>query len=165
MSKNNTEREERRVTRTGGKPQVEWQTGRREGQPVRIDNVERESTIIFQDDDDEIYEDPHENDTDEEGGQEKSTNKNQKDDNEIDSENDQDVDDDDTVEITTTKITQEENDTNEDTNIDRDEEKIAKMVRKQKAVVDLLQKHREDLLGILAQQTEPLMFLKNATTR
>ena len=99
MSKDNTAREKRRVTRTGGVPQVEWQTGRREGQPVRIDNVERESTtaedVIFQDDDDEIYEDPHENDTDEEGGQEKSTNKNQKDDNEIDSENDQDVDDDD----------------------------------------------------------------------
>ena len=44
MSKDNTERGKRRVTRTGGVPQVEWQTGRREGQPVRIDNVEREST-------------------------------------------------------------------------------------------------------------------------
>ena len=33
------------------------------------------------------------------------------------------------------------------------------MVRKQKAVVDLLQKSREDILRTLAQQTEPLMFL------
>ena len=45
-----------------------------------------------------------------------------------------------------------ENETNEDTNIDRDEEKIAKMVRKQKAVVDLLQKPRDDIMRILAQQ-------------
>ena len=169
MSKDNTERGKRRVTRTGGVPQVEWQTGRREGQPVRIDNVERESTtaegVFFQDDDDEIYVDVHEKDNEEEVRQEKITNNNQKDDNGSDSEHEQDMDEDDTVEITTTKITQEDKETNGSTNIDRDEEKNAKMVRKQKAVVDLLQKHREDILRILAQQTEPLMFLKNATTR
>ena len=161
MRKDNTERGKRRVTRTGGVPQVEWQTGRREGQPVRIDNVERESTTA---DDDEIYVDVHEKDNEEEVRQEKITNNNQKDDNGSDSEHEQDMDEDDTVEITTTKITQEDKETNGSTNIDRDEEEIAKMVRKQKAVVDLLQKPREDILRILAQQTEPLMFLKNATT-
>ena len=94
----------------------------------------------------------HEKDTDEEVRYEKITNKNQKDDNGSDSENEQDTDEDDTVEITTTKITQEDKEINRSTDIDRDEEKIAKMVRKQKAVVDLLQKPREDIMRILAQQ-------------
>ena len=57
------------------------------------------------------------------------------------------------------QITQEDKGKNGNTNNDRDEEKITKVVRKQKAVVDLLQKPREDILRILAQQTEPLMFL------
>ena len=70
MSKDNTERGKRRVTRIGGVPQVEWQTGRREGQPVRIDNVEREPTsaedVFFQDDDDEIYVGVQDKESDEE---------------------------------------------------------------------------------------------------
>ena len=131
--------------------------GRREGQPVRIDNVERDSTtdedVLFQDDDDEIYVDVHDKENNEEVRKEKITNKDQKDDNRSDSENEQDMEEDDTVEIITTKITQEDNETNRSTNIDHDEEKIAKMVRKQKAVVDLLQKPRDDILRILAQQT------------
>ena len=103
--------------------------------------------------------DVHEKDNEEEVRQEKITNNNQKDDNGSDSEHEQDMDEDDTVEITTTKITQEDKETNGSTNIDRDEEKNAKMVRKQKAVVDLLQKPRDDILRILAQEIEPFMFL------
>ena len=57
------------------------------------------------------------------------------------------------------KITQEDKGKNGNTNNDRDEEKITKVVRKQKAVVDLQQKPSEDILRILAQQTELLMFL------
>ena len=86
--------------------------GRREGQPVRIDNVERDSTtdedVLFQDDDDEIYVDVHDKENNEEVRKEKITNKDQKDDNRSDSENEQDMDEDDTMQITTTKITQED---------------------------------------------------------
>ena len=57
------------------------------------------------------------------------------------------------------QITQEDKGKNGNTNNDRDEKKIAKVVRKQKAVVDLQQKLREGILRILAQQTELLMFL------
>ena len=136
---------------------------RREGQPVRIDNVERDSTtdedVLFLDDDDEIYVDVHDKENNEEVRKEKITNKDQKDDNGSDSENEQDMDEDGTMEITTTKITQEDKEKNGSTNIDRGEEIIAKMVRKQKAVVDLLQKPREDILRILAQEIEPFMFI------
>ena len=48
---------------------------------------------------------------------------------------------------------------NENTIIERNEEKIAKLTWKQKTVVDLLQKSREHILRILAQQTELLTFL------
>ena len=141
----------KRVTRSDGVPPVEWQTGRKEGQPMRrdtrlditdfdtTDNVQE-----MQDDDDEIYD------------EETCENIDQSKDNEITQDNETSEEN---------SITDDVAPTNRDENTtEKNPEQIAKMVRTIKAVVDLLQKPADDILRILAQQTVPIMFLTQLPT-
>ena len=128
----------KRVTRSDGVPPVEWQTGRKEGQPIRkdtrlditdfdtTDNVQE-----MQDDDDDIY------------GEETCENIDQSKDNEITQDNETSEEN---------SITDDVAPTNRDENTtEKNPEQIAKMVRTIKAVVDLLQNPENDILRILSQ--------------
>ena len=141
----------KRVTRSDGVPPVEWQTGRKEGQPIRKDtrlditNFDTTDNVQeMQDDDDEIYD------------EETCENIDQIQDNEITQDNETSEEN---------SITDNVAPTNRDENTtEKNPEQIAKMVQTIKAVVDLLQKPADDILRILAQQTVPIMFLTQLPT-